>query len=230
MKRALLVALLMFGAPNLAHADIGDWTEVPTHPPSPENFGLELRFGSYYLNDSSFGMTFGGDIGPMLGLEFHYFPLRIDYLGLIGAGIGLGWSKWSGNAVAAGGGGATERTSFEIVPINFNIDWRFDTLARLLEIPLIIEPKIGVDVVYWSTGTGGTSDGSGWSVGPRFAGKVALELDFLDRRAARRLDDEWGVNHSELFFELYYSMAGDIGNSMFPVAGWGWALGIGITF
>jgi hypothetical protein len=155
--------------------------------------------------------------------------VRIDYIGMLGIGFGLGWSKWSGAAMAADPGGAAGSTTLEMVPISINIDWRWDLLARELDIPLVIEPKIGLDAVYWGTGTGGTGEGSGWSLGPRFAGKVALELDFLEPRAARQLDEEWGVNHSELFFELYYSMAGDFGGQ-FPVSGWGWAIGLGLTF
>ncbi len=226
----VLLALLAL-APSVGAAQgIDDWTEVPEHQPSPEHFGLELRFGSYYPNTPGFGDTFGGDIGPMIGIEFHYFPLRIDYIGMIGGGIGLGWSKWSGDAVAADPGAETGRTTLEMVPINIQLVWRFDTLARELDIPLVLEPKIGLDAVYWGTGTDGAGEGSGWSIGPRFAGKVSLELDFLEPRAARQLDEEWGVNHSELFFELYYSMAGDLIDSQLPVSGWGWAIGLGLTF
>ena len=68
------------------------------------------------------------------------------------------------------------------------------------------------------------------AVGPRFAGKVSLELDFLEPRAARQLDEEWGINHSEFFFEAYYSMAGDLMSGQLPVSGWGWAIGLGFTF
>src|SRR5690606_26505152 len=161
--------------------------------------------------------------------EVHYFPVRIPYLGLIGGGGGLGWSQWEGTAPAAGGGQG-ENTSFEIVPIHVDLVWRFDTLAREVDVPIVITPKVGLDVVYWATGTGGVGEADGWSIGPRFAGKVSLELDFLEPRAARQLDEEWGVNHSELFFEAWYSMAGDLIDSQLPVSGWGWVAGLGFTF
>jgi hypothetical protein len=39
------------------------------------------------------------------------------------------------------------------------------------------------------------------------------------------------VNHSELFFELWYSMAGELsGGGQLPLGGWGWVIGLGITF
>ncbi|HJL20149.1 MAG TPA: hypothetical protein RMH99_31070, partial [Sandaracinaceae bacterium LLY-WYZ-13_1] len=87
---SLAVALLATARP--AQADIEDWTEVPTYTSSPEHFGLELRVG--ILTPTGLGdeftspAYFGNDVGPMLSLELHYFPWRIPYLGLVGAGGG----------------------------------------------------------------------------------------------------------------------------------------------
>ena len=237
MSRILLALALGLAVslPAIASADIDDWTEVPTFSPSPEHFGLELRLGMYLPTGlgESFSGYFGGDAGPMLSLELHYFPVRIPYLGLIGGGVGLGWSQWDVTAPVAAGapaGAQGDRNVFEIIPMHLSLVWRIDTFARELRIPLVLTPKVGLDVVHWLTATGTSSDANGWSIGPRFAGKVSLELDFLEPRAARQLDEEWGVNHSEIFFELYYSMAGTGGLVGLPVAGWGWSTGIGLTF
>lgn len=234
MKRSLLVSVLAVAAlaPSNARADYDDWTAVEEFHPTPEHFGIELRVGSYTpLNlGASWNDVFGGDIGPLLALELHYFPVRVRYLGLIGGGAGIGWSQWSGVAMPTAAGTQGEANGFEIIPIYVNIVWRFDTLARELGIPIVITPKIGLDIVHWSTGTATRTEHSGWSIGPRFAGKVSLELDFLEPRAARRLDDEWGVNHSEVFFEPWYSMAGDLISGELPLSGWGWVAGLGLTF
>ncbi len=237
MKRALpLLALCaaFTSAPAAAQAGIADWTEVETFRPSPETFGLELRVGSFNPTNlgTTWSETFGGNLGPLLAFEVHYFAARIPYLGLIGAGGGIGWSQYSGLARAATTTAAQgEENSFEIVPFNLQLVWRFDTLARELGFPIVLTPKVGLDMVYWGTGAGGVGEQDGWSIGPRFAGKVSLELDFLEARAARQLDEEWGVNHSELFFELWYSMAGELtGDSQLPLGGWGWVAGLGITF
>lgn len=227
-------ALALLLVPSLAHADVGDWTEVDLFHPSPENFGLELRVGSYNPTnvESGWPSIFGSDLGPYLGVELHYFPVRIRYIGMLGAGAGIGWAQYTGTARAAdpASGAQGEENSFEIIPMNLNFVWRFDTLARELKFPLVLTPKVGLDVVYWTTGIAGETEGDGWSIGPRFAGKVSLELDFLEPRAARQLDEQWGVNHSEIFFEMWYSMAGDLASSQLPVSGWGWVAGLGFTF
>lgn len=231
---ALWLAPALLLAPDVARADVGDWTEVDLFRPSPENFGLELRVGSYNpinLGDG-WSSTFGSDLGPYLGGELHYFPVRFPYIGMIGGGVGIGWAQYSGTALAADpdSGAQGEANSFEIIPMNANFVWRFDTLARELDVPLVLTPKVGLDVVYWTTGVAGRTEADGWRIGPRFAGKVSLELDFLEPRAARQLDEQWGVNHSEIYFEMWYSMAGDLTSSQLPISGWGWAAGLGFTF
>lgn len=239
MKRLALMGLVgaalstsIAADPSAARADIDDWTEVEAFRPSPEHFGVELRIGSYTpLNlGSGWSDVFGTDLGPLLGFELHYFPVRIPFLGLIGGGAGIGWAEYSGTARTASGTGQGEANDFEIVPLTFALVWRFDTFARELRVPIVITPKVGLDVVYWATGTATTGEADGWSIGPRFAGKVSLELDFLEPRSARQLDEEWGVNHSEVFFEAWYSMAGDLAGSQLPISGWGWVLGLGLTF
>lgn len=236
MRRTALALAALAGSSILAvggtaRADIEDWTEVPQFTASPEHFGLELRVGVYSVLGLGDGFGdpnyFGGDVGPMLGFELHYFPWRIEYLGLIGAGGGFGWSQWD---TEMPGGMAGDRNYFELLAPRAFLVWRIDSLNQYLDIPLAFTPKIGFDFTYWQTGTGDSTEQTGWSIGPRFAGKVSLILDFLEPRAARQLDDEWGINHSEIFFEMYYSMAGDIADSMLSVSGWGWATGIGFTF
>ncbi len=234
MKRAALLSVLSAAAvliPSAAFADVDEWTAVEEFHPSAEHFGLELRVGSYTpLNlGTTWTDAFGGDLGPMLGAELDYYPVRIRYLGMIGGGAGIGWSEWSGTAPAIPPSLQGEPESFMTMPIYIVAVLRFDTLARELGFPLVITPKVGLDIVYWTTGTAAMSQ-NGWSVGPRFAGKVSLELDFLEPRAARQLDEEWGVNHSEVFFEPWYSMAGSLIGSQLNVSGWGWVAGLGFTF
>ncbi|MBX3273260.1 MAG: hypothetical protein KF729_23560 [Sandaracinaceae bacterium] len=231
---AALVAGAALGAAP-ASADIDDWTEVPEFHPSPENFGIELRIGMYRpegLGDEFFsGNYFGGDVGPHLSLQFHYYPFQVPYLGLFGIGASLGWSQW--DTLRPGGGAVdTERNVFELLVLQPMVLWRFDTLAREVGIPIVLTPKIGWDFARWLTspGTPANPSPAGLSMGFRFSGKVSLELDFIEPRAARQLDEAWGINHSELFVEFYYSMAGEILAGELPVSGWGWAAGLGFTF
>ena len=230
----MLGAALLAGglaAPNFASADLDDWSDVYDYSGSPEHFGLELRVGIYtpLALGAQFtsGSYFGGDVGPAIDMELHYFPVRIPYLGLIGGGIGFGWSQW--DTPSPGGGMDSERNYFEILMPRAMLVWRIDSLARELDVPLVLTPKLGLDIMRWETGTSRV-EAEGWSVGPRFAAKLSLELDFLEPRAARQLDEEWGINHSELFFEMYYTLPGDSAGGMLPLTAWGWAAGLGLTF
>lgn len=230
---ALALGALVLTAVSPAAADIDDWTEVPDFTESPEQFGLELRVGVFNplnLGDAfSSSDYFGGDVGPHLSAQVHYFPFRLPVMGMVGIGLGLGWSQWE---TTTPGGMEAERNVFEILELQLMLLWRFDTLARELNVPLVLTPKLGLEFDHWLTNPGNAarSQPDGWAIGPRFAGKISLELDFLEPRAARQLDEEWGINHSELFFEIYYSMAGELISNQLPVSGWGWAIGLGFTF
>ena len=57
--------------------------------------------------------------------------------------------------------------------------------------------------------------------------RFALELDFIEPRAARRLDEDWGINHSYLFVELYGSL---LGSSIPMRDAFTWSAGLGLTF
>lgn len=236
MLRMLAISFgLVVASASTAAADVDDWTDVPEYTGSPEFFGLELRVGTFQptgLGDLfSSGNYFGGDVGPHLSAQIHYFPFRVPVLGLFGFGVGMGWSQWDTNR-PGGGTTDTERNVFEILVFQPMALWRFDGLAREVDIPLVITPKIGWEFARWLTSPGSDTNTSpnGWSLGFRFAGKLSLELDFLEPRAARQLDEEWGINHSELFAEFYYSTAGDILGGQLPISGWGWAAGLGFTF
>ena len=65
------------------------------------------------------------------------------------------------------------------------------------------------------------------SLGLRWGAQVALELDFINPQRARVLDDEWGINHTMLFVELFGSTAESkltLGTNL------SWLAGLGMTF
>ncbi len=231
LAAAALAATLGLTA-SVARADLDDWTEVPQYTSSPEHFGLELRVGIY--TPTGLGDLFNGengyfrnDVGPHLSAELHYFPFRLEYLGMLGLGAGFGWSQWD---TEEPGGMAGDRNTFELFDPRAFIAWRIDPLDYYLDIPLVLTAKVGLDFMVFQTALGSTNEATGFAFGPRFAGKLSLVLDFLEPRAARQLDDEWGINHAEVFFEMYYSMAGELISGQLPVGGWGWAAGLGFTF
>lgn len=230
-------------APSAATAQglaAGNWSDQ-THesPSSPEHFTWELRLGSYTPDTQSdaFSQVFHDDGGPMVALELDAHLLRIPYVGPLGLGISAGWARYRGNSCVSNDAGAptcptadstdsTESAKLVLFPISAMAVLRIDALARELSVPLIFTGKLGLDTIFFRSRTGSRTDGEGRSLGLRWAVQVALELDFLDRRAARALDEDWGINHSFVFFELYGSTA----SSTIPLGDRTFAAGLGMTF
>ncbi len=208
-----------------------EWSSMPEYTPSSENFTFELRLGTYQPDLGAASSAFQGDLGPMLGLGLDIHAVRIPYIGPLAFGVAFAWGEWTGPASAVGSSVNVGATGLSLVPITGMLVLRIDVLARQLNVPFIITPKLGLDLGYWQTGTSSGTQADGWSVGVHWAAQIALELDFLDPRAARRLDNAWGINHSVLFFELYGSTMGSFSDRMLPVGTpITWAAGLGFTF
>jgi len=224
----VLVAALVAPSRAAAQDGLADWSE-PTNPESSERFAFELRVGPYTpdTGDAAFGAVFGGS-SLLFATQFDVVPFRIRDVLTLGVGVGIGFSSYSGSANAPDGTPTSEKTSLSIVPMNLMAVLRVVALPRLLRIPLVLTGKLGADFVYWSSSTGDAQEGEGISPGLRWAVQAALELDFFEPRAARALDDEWGINHSFLFFELYGSSAG--GSSLPVGSPLAWSAGLGFNF
>jgi hypothetical protein len=231
---AILAASLTPAFVSTAAAQIGsEWTSVHEFEPSPERFTAEVRIGAYRPNlEPEFTTSFGGDLGPMLSLELDVHLFRIPYVGPIAIGASFGWVEWTGPARAESGTDANVGTTgMSLLPMALLAVLRVDVLARELNFPLIVSGKLGPDVGYYQTGVTGRLDAEGWSVGLRWAVQLGLELDFLEQRAANRLDQEWGINHSVVFFELYGSTMGQMGGNMLPLGtDLAWFAGLQVTF
>lgn len=215
----------VFLSPNLAAAQFDETYSRRANIESPERFTLEFRIGPYHIMDTE--PAFFDDSGPMLALEYDVLIYRLTNVGSIGVGGSIGWGVLSGNAFERGTQSRVdEESDLTLIPLSLFGVLRLDILPRLLDFPLIFAGKFGIDYVRWDATTGANS-ASGGSFGMRWAVQAGLELDFLDRAAARQLDEEWGINHSFLFFELYGSTADstlDVGTD-----GLGWAAGLGLN-
>lgn len=226
--RVAIIFVLTLGFVSEGHAH--RFQSDPSANASPERFNLEFRVGVYepQLSGTVFESVFGDDQGPSLGVEWGTHIYRIPYVGPVGLSVGFNRIGYSANAFVQGSTTerSSEQTTLTLWPIHALGFLRVDALAREANIPLVVTGKIGWDVVLWSTETGEVEEGSGYSQGLRWAAQVALELDFLEPRAARMLDQEWGINHAYLFFEYYGSGAtGDLDLSATT-----WAAGLGFQF
>lgn len=217
---AVLASLFVATA---AHAQTFDERRMPARRGrigTPERFAFELRGGPYV--PAGLGDEFD-DSGPMLGFELDVFILRIPYVGHIGVGSGLSWARYTAPTPTTTGGTADEEQSVTLVPMPAMGVLRVDVLARELNVPILLTGKLGADIVFWDSDSG-TNEFSGVGFGLRWGAQVALELDWFDEAAARTLDEEWGINHTFLFFELHGSTARDdfdLGDKFT------WALGLG---
>ena len=200
----LCLALAGWAAPATAQMDGGE---------SPEWFNLELHIGPYVPDVESdvFDTVFGNkDRGPAFGLQFGFHAYHIPYVGPIGVGVGFSRATYEADSFVSGSTDTRsgETTSLALTPLHAYGFLRIETLARELGIPFVLVGKLGWDAIIWNSETGTSQDGSGVAQGLRWGAQLALELDFLEPRAARRLDSDWGVNHAYVFFEYFGSSAG----------------------
>ncbi len=248
---ALTATLLAVGRTHAA-AQVTIESETSRRLPKErpqDTFALEIKAGIFTpQSNSAFEQSFN-DEGPLIGGEIDAFFYQIPFVGPVGLGVGIAWANYSGEATRRDTGEPNEAplpadcddeasrpnprcdpnevTDLAIFPISILGVLRIDALPRYLNVPFTFGLKLGMDVVPWRSRTGGQLAGSGISLGLRWAAQVALELDFIDRRASKHMETEWGVNHVFLFFEGFGSHA----NSSFPLGNdFGWTAGLGFLF
>ena len=236
MKRIALCASIALGAlgslaaaPAAAQQD-DDLIPTARNWISPERFMLEVRVGPYRPDKAevpAFNTFFSDDVGPLLAVELDVIAYRLDeLLYLTGAGQ-IGTVSYSGKTLDRLGDETSEETEFSMQPLALLATLRVDALARKLSVPFIVTGKLGYQWARWSTESGGSEDADGWSVGLLWAAQLALDLDAFEPSAARGMDEEWGINHSFLFFEMYgFNPSAD----SLPIGNTAWCAGLGFTF
>jgi hypothetical protein len=198
---------------------------------SVERFILEFRGGPSspaVTRNSAYGDFFSSDIGPNLGIEVDGVVYREPRWFYVTVGGSVGILNFSGNALETLTGATVgEKTTLSIIPLTAVGSFRFDALARRFHIPLVLTARLGWEWAHWNTGTGSRTDATGWSVGPVFSGQVAIDLDTFEPNGARNLDEEWGINHTYLFGEIYHFAP--VAKSL-DLADTSWLLGLGFVF
>jgi len=219
---------------------------------SPQRFAFELRFGPYLpqVDDSvpagttacgngrPYNAIFGNRSGLMTELEFDWQALNI-YVGTLAIGGSIGVFHQTAKAFNEGTCTRSEdETGLWLLPITAMVVLRFDILANRWSIPLVPYFKAGITYSIWvATDANGIatandgSAGSGGTFGTRLGGGLMLRLDWIEPQTARTFDNEFGGNHSYLFFEYYWAWVDNFGSGhRMNVGDATWVAGLALEF
>jgi hypothetical protein len=198
-RRVLVVALgaLLAAAPAAAQVASSRWGS------------LELGGGPYLPRvDHELGggaqpwhQVFGGAPAPLWRLHLS----KAVYAGSGGSvevGIRTGFFSKSGHAVDSSGNPTSDRASFNMIPTSLTLTYRADQIYDGWRVPLVPYARVAVERYNWWTTKASRWTERGATNGFSAALGVALVIDFLDPQAARDLDNELGVNHSALYFDV----------------------------
>ncbi len=197
---------------------------------TPEGYLLSFGVGAYRPNPGpDFDVRYPDDNGPILLVEFDFYLYRIPFVGPIGLGIAGGWSGYKGAGCEEGSSPcvpSTQSAKFNLFPLNVMAVLRIDALARETPVPFVFTGKVGFNSVFFNEDVG-SGKSSGRTHGFGWAAQLAIELNFVNRRRANALDEDWGINSSFFFFEL----AGSDANSRAPFGdNLYFTGGLGLTF
>lgn len=245
----------------MSEGDADPWISIDDgNYHSSQHFALELKLGPYQPNidhEFSSGETpyrdlFGKGPGIHFGMEFDVQLWR----GFGSIALGSSVTYFFKDAKACrdtGSNGAPSKTcnadddesvrsagdtSIHLIPISVMAIYRFDLLAEKWNIPIVPFVKAGPNVTLWwiTRGDGSVAkvgndraQGSTWGFQLNVGG--ALQLDFLEPRAAKSLDTDIGINHSYLFIELVYLLSDGFGSaSALNVGDTTWMAGLAFEF
>ncbi len=218
---------------------------------SPQRFAFEIRFGPYLpevddnmpadstaCGSGPFNATFGDSSSLMTEIEFDWQALNI-FVGTLGIGGSVGVYHVTANAFNEGlCTRSSDETGLWVIPLTLMAVVRFDIFQTRWNVPLIPYFKAGISYGIWvatdASGISTSSDGSsgyGGSFGLRLAGGLMIGLDWIEPRAARTFDNEFGVNHTYLFFEWYWAWLDGFGSdNRMDVGDNTWVAGLAFEF
>ncbi len=216
MKRLSLpaiVALLLLVAPQWAFGYV----------PSKQYGAFELKFGPYTPNvddePSLGGQTVYADTFEDESMFLTVLELDWQFFRFIGGSVGIGGS-WGfmqayNKARSVTGAVSSDYTVLNVMPFALLAVLRVDALADNAAVPLVPYVKAGPCWYYWWILGGGNvaDEANGGTLGWQVSTGLMLRLDPFDQMAARTFDNEIGVNHSYLFFELMWANVEGVGNN-----------------
>jgi hypothetical protein len=210
---------------------------------SPQNFALELRVGPYTPKvDNEFGGAatpfadaFGGSTHWAVGFEVDWQAFRLWEIASLGIGGAIHYTSFNGRTFDDGDQPVEGNASkLQIVPMHAVGVLRLDYLVRRTQVPLAFYGKVGPGWAFWaSSDSVRNSDvsgvnGSGATIGPLFALGGMVLLDPMERKRATALDEDWGINHSYVYFEFLTSQLGEQATNQLRLGTDTWLFGVAL--
>jgi hypothetical protein len=234
MKKIQAVSAAFALSMTISTVASADESEYAKKHESSQWFAFELRFAPYWPNiDSQPGLTgqpyhqiFGNSAHLLVSGEIDAQVLRIPHFGSLGPAFSFGYTQMSAPAPFADGTGTSaENTNLEVFPMYLVAVLRVDVFMRDFRVPIVPYIKAGVGFTLWRSFTdsgtsnfvdpitGKTSNAFGGTWGEQLSIGGALNLDWIDRRAAANLDDYTSINHTYIFGEWMLANLDNFGSS-----------------
>lgn len=207
-------------AQDLQEKSNDDWAANPSAQRAglAPDWGFELGVSLYRpAIDSEFSNglhpyadTFGSSRHLMSEVEFdRYLGHRF---GSWGAGLRIGYCKFTGTATLADGVTPSgDDTSLRLIPFSLSALYRGDGLPGLRVVPLIPYAKAGLDAMMWTaTRSGDSASHTGLTLGWHVAAGMALGLNSLGLGSVKSGEV---AGPGALFFEWDYAAINGLGMS-----------------
>lgn len=188
---------------------------APARADTPISGAFELKLSGYRpqidaepgLNGKPYATAFGDH--NLLTLDLEWERQFFQRFGSLAGGLSAGYGEIYGHGVYdATGTTSGDTTYLKVIPLKALLVYRFDVLARRMNIPLVPFAKGGLvyELYRIGNGAGDTASANGSSgQGGRWGWEgdlgLALMLDWFDEGLAKDFDIDLGVNHSYFFAE-----------------------------
>jgi len=195
---------------------------------SPLDFGIDISYSPRkYTNYQYTSAVTSEMVGYAGSVNVEWLPLQ--QFGKLGLGVGSGFSVHPNVVVIAGGGTSGEDlvATLYTVPVEFHLSYHADYFKNQIIVPY---GKIGPSITFIKQNSefGYSRDGILSFKGLDFAAGLQLNLNPLEKSAARDMDLATGINTSYLFAE--YHVTNSMGTNEYDLSRKEWRLGLRFEF
>lgn len=194
---------------------------------SPLNFGFDLSYAPRKFSNYQYIPGLVSDkVGYAVSMRFEW--LAYQGYGKVGLGLGTGFSVHPNVTIVPASTGIEEQVAtLYTIPIEAALSVRADFVRNQIVVPY---GTVGVSVTLLkqSSSFGYSRSGLQNFKGLEFGAGLQLNLNPLEKSAARSLDQSIGINNSQLFAE--YHVVNPMGTNVYDLSRKEWRFGIRFEF